>query len=80
MPRGCVVATFPEGDFVTGIDTPQGLLEAMQQLRSDVLANTEEIFGAWQPAITRPGFPHQRATSPVISPCGDTSYPASSSR
>jgi pyruvate kinase len=41
---------------VTGIETPQGLLEAMQQLRSDVLANTEEIFGAWQPAITRPGF------------------------
>jgi hypothetical protein len=41
---------------VTGIDTPQGLLEAMRQLRSDVLANTEEIFGAWQPAITRPGF------------------------
>ena len=56
MPRGCVVATFPEGDFVTGIETPQGLLEAMQQLRSDVIANTEEIFGAWQPAITRPGF------------------------
>jgi len=41
---------------VTGIETPQGLLETMQQLRSDVLANTEEIFGAWQPAIARPGF------------------------
>ena len=41
---------------MASIETPKGLLEAMEQLRSEVLANTEEIFGAWLPAITRPGF------------------------
>ena len=41
---------------MTSIETPNGLLEAIERLRSEVLANTEQIFGAWQPAITRPGF------------------------
>jgi pyruvate kinase len=41
---------------LTSIQTPDGLLEVMQKLRSEVLSNADEIFGAWQPAITRPGF------------------------
>jgi len=41
---------------MSSIQTPRGSLEAMQQLRSDVLSNAEELFGVWQPAITRPGF------------------------
>jgi len=28
----------------------------MQKLRSEVLSNADEIFGAWQPATIRPGF------------------------
>ena len=36
--------------------TPEGLLEVMQQLRRDVLLDADELFGAWQPAISRPGF------------------------
>ena len=38
------------------IQTPEDLLEAMQQLRIDVLSNADELFGAWQSAIVRPGF------------------------
>jgi pyruvate kinase len=41
---------------LTSIQTPAGLLEVMRKLRSEVLSNADEIFGAWQPAITRPGF------------------------
>jgi pyruvate kinase len=38
------------------IETPEGLLEAMQSLRTDVLARADDLFAVWQPAITRPGF------------------------
>ena len=38
------------------IQTAQGLLEAVQQLRSDVLSKADELFNVWQPAIARPGF------------------------
>src|SRR5271157_5975427 len=41
---------------MSSIHTPEDLLEAMQQLRRDVLSDADELFGAWQPAITRPGF------------------------
>jgi pyruvate kinase len=28
----------------------------MRKLRSEVLSNADEVFGAWQPSVTRPGF------------------------
>ncbi len=41
---------------MSNIQTPEELLNAMQQLRIDVLSNADELFGAWQSAIVRPGF------------------------
>ena len=38
------------------LQTAEGLLEAMQQLRGEVLADADELFDAWRPVITRAGF------------------------
>jgi pyruvate kinase len=40
---------------MSSIQTPETLLEAMQKLRRDVLSTADDLFGTWQPAITRPG-------------------------
>jgi pyruvate kinase len=41
---------------MSSIQTPEDLLAAMQELRIDVLSKADELFGAWQTAIMRPGF------------------------
>ncbi len=41
---------------MTDLQTPAGLLEAVQRLRSQVSTDAEELLGIWRPAISRPGF------------------------
>lgn len=41
---------------MTDLQTPDGVLEAMQRLRSQVIADADELFKVWQPAIVRPKF------------------------